>query len=67
MDDILNLENLSKTYNDFALKDINLNIPKGIIMGLVGENGAGKTTTIKLILNLIKRNQGSIKIGRAHV
>lgn len=62
MDDILKLEDLSKSYDDFTLKDINLRIPKGCIMGLVGENGAGKTTTIKLILNLIKRDQGNIKI-----
>ncbi len=62
MDDILLIENLYKTYDDFSLKNINLKIPKGIIMGLVGENGAGKTTTIKLILNLIKRDSGSIKI-----
>ncbi len=62
MGDILNLEELSKTYDGFALKNINLNIPKGCIMGLIGENGAGKTTTIKLILNLIKREKGNIKI-----
>ena len=62
MNDILSIEKTYKTYDDFTLKNINLNVPKGIIMGLVGENGAGKTTTIKLILNLIKRDKGSIKI-----
>lgn len=62
MENILNLENLSKAYDNFTLKDINLNIPKGSIMGLVGENGAGKTTTIKLILNLIKRDKGTIRL-----
>lgn len=62
MSDILKIEHLTKYYNDFTLKDIDFNIPKGSIMGLVGENGAGKTTTIKLILNIIKRDKGSIRI-----
>ncbi|MGN9163767.1 ABC transporter ATP-binding protein [Tissierellaceae bacterium HCP3S3_D8] len=62
MEHILSVENLSKKYNGFHLKDVGFNIPKGSIVGLVGENGAGKTTTIKLILNLIKRDSGSIKI-----
>jgi len=60
--DILNVEKLSKNYIDFKLKDITFSLPKGSIMGLIGENGAGKTTTIKLILNLIKKNSGSIKV-----
>jgi len=62
LSDILKIEHLTKYYNDFTLKDIDFNIPKGSIMGLVGENGAGKTTTIKLILNIIKRDKGSIRI-----
>jgi ABC-2 type transport system ATP-binding protein len=44
------------------MEDLNLTIPSGCIMGLVGENGAGKTTLIKLLLNIIKREKGSIKI-----
>ncbi|WP_426350652.1 ABC transporter ATP-binding protein [Alloiococcus sp. CFN-8] len=62
MKNILEINNLSKDYGEFKLKDINLNLPKGSIMGLIGENGAGKSTTIKLILNLIKRKSGDIKI-----
>lgn len=62
MEHILSVENLYKKYDGFHLKDVSFNIPKGSIVGLVGENGAGKTTTIKLILNLIKRDSGSIKI-----
>lgn len=58
----MNITNLSKQYDGFALKHINMSIPKGTIMGFVGENGAGKTTTIKLILNMIKRNSGSITV-----
>lgn len=60
--DILKVENLSKSYDDFSLKDVGFNLPKGSIMGLVGENGAGKTTIIKLILNLIKKEKGYIKV-----
>ena len=62
MEPILKVENLSKKYDGFALKNISFNLPKGSIMGLVGENGAGKTTTIKLILNLIKKDGGNINI-----
>lgn len=58
----LEIINLRKTYADFTLQDINLNIPQGTIMGLIGENGAGKTTTLKLILGLIHPEAGSIKI-----
>jgi ABC-2 type transport system ATP-binding protein len=60
--DNLRVENVTKEYKDFKLHNISFNIPKGSIMGLIGENGAGKTTIVKLILNLIKRNGGSIKI-----
>lgn len=62
MEYILDIENLSKDYDGFKLNEINFRLPKGSIMGLVGENGAGKTTTIKLLLNLIKKNNGSINI-----
>lgn len=62
MDNILEIKNLNKTYNRFKLKNINLELPKGMIMGLIGENGAGKSTTIKSILNIIKIDSGEIKI-----
>ncbi len=62
MENILEVKNLNKQYNDFALQDISFNIPKGMIMGFIGENGAGKTTTIKAILNIIKKYTGEIKI-----
>lgn len=62
MENILDINNLDKDYKEFSLKDISFNIPKGTIMGLIGENGAGKTTTIKLILNLIKSSGGNIEI-----
>ncbi len=59
---ILEIASLNKGYRDFQLRDINLALPKGSIMGLIGENGAGKTTTIKLILNLIRRDSGKITL-----
>ena len=61
MENILEVKNLSKKYNNFELKNINFNLPKGMIMGLIGENGAGKSTTIKSILNLINTNIGEFK------
>ncbi len=62
MENILEINNLSKSFPGFRLDNINIALPKGSIMGFVGENGAGKSTTIKLILNLLKRDQGEIKI-----
>lgn len=62
MENILEVKNLNKRYKGFELKNINLSLPHGMIMGLIGENGAGKTTTIKSILNLIKIDSGEIKI-----
>ena len=62
MENILITKNLSKKYEGFTLDEVSFQLPKGCIMGLVGENGAGKTTIIKLILNLIKKNSGSIQV-----
>ena len=62
MKNCLEIKDLCKSYGDFALDHLNLTIPGGTIMGLIGENGAGKTTTIKCILNLIRRDSGTITI-----
>lgn len=62
MENILEIKNLSKKYDGFELKNVNIELPKGMIMGFIGENGAGKTTTIKAILNIINRDAGEIKI-----
>ena len=62
MKNCLEIKDLCKSYGDFALDHVNLTIPGGTIMGLIGENGAGKTTTIKCILNLIRRDSGTITI-----
>lgn len=59
---ILEVKNLTKDYGDFILNDVSFEIPRGTIMGLIGENGAGKTTTINCILNEIDRTSGTIRI-----
>ena len=58
----LEIRNLTKSFKDFRLDNLSLTLPSGCIMGLIGENGAGKSTTIKLILDIIHKDGGSIKI-----
>lgn len=58
----IEIKNLTKSYGSFTLDGLNLALPTGCIMGLIGENGAGKSTTIKLILNMIHRESGSITV-----
>lgn len=58
----LELTNVRKKFNNFTLNNISFKLPKGFIMGFIGPNGAGKTTTIKLILNMLLRDSGDIKI-----
>ena len=63
MTNIIEIKNLVKKYDDkFKLGSIDLEIPSGVIVGLIGENGAGKTTLIKSILNILKIDEGNIKI-----
>ena len=54
---------VTKHYDSgFVLDDVTFDLPKGYIMGLIGPNGAGKSTLIKLILNMIRRDHGSIQV-----
>lgn len=63
MENIIEIKNLKKKYDDkFELDKIDITIPKGVIVGLIGENGAGKTTLIKSMLNIIKIDNGEINI-----
>ena len=62
MDYSIEIQNLCKKYTDFSLKNVSFNVPKGSIVGFIGENGAGKTTTIKSIVNLIRFDSGTIKV-----
>ena len=58
----IELKNVTKKYDGFTLDNINFNVPKGSIMGFIGQNGAGKTTTIRSILNLVPIDEGEIKM-----
>lgn len=58
----LELKNLSKSFPGFQLEPLNLTLPQGCIMGLIGENGAGKSTILKLILDMLHKDSGSITI-----
>jgi len=58
----IEINNLCKSYPGFTLDCLNLKLPSGCIMGLIGENGAGKSTTIKLILDMIKKDSGTITL-----
>lgn len=62
MTNAIEIHGLRKSYGDFCLKDINLTLPGGAILGLIGENGAGKTTTLKCILDLVRRDGGEITL-----
>ncbi|MBQ8827442.1 MAG: ABC transporter ATP-binding protein [Oscillospiraceae bacterium] len=58
----IEISNLTKKYDGFTLDNISFNVPKGTVMGFIGQNGAGKTTTIRSILNIIKTDSGTIKM-----
>jgi ABC-2 type transport system ATP-binding protein len=62
MNNILEVKGLRKEYKDFTLNDVSFTLEKGYIMGFIGPNGAGKSTTIKLIMNLARKDGGTIKI-----
>lgn len=58
----LEIKNLSKSFTGFKLDNLSLTLPSGCILGLIGENGAGKSTTIKLILDMLHKDSGTITI-----
>ena len=62
MENILEINELCKRYDEFALKNVSFSLPKGYIMGFVGENGSGKTTTIRAILNMARIDSGRISV-----
>lgn len=59
----LEIENISKRFGDFyAVKNLSFEIPEGTVYGLLGPNGAGKTTTIRMVMNIIIPDEGSIRV-----
>ena len=64
----IEIKGLTKKYDGFTLDNVSFSVPRGSIMGFIGQNGAGKTTTIKALLNIIRINDGTITmLGRDHV
>jgi ABC-2 type transport system ATP-binding protein len=62
MENILEINNLTKKFKNFKLDNINFSLEKGAVMGFIGQNGAGKTTTIKMIMNGNSKTSGTIKV-----
>ncbi|MDO5845803.1 MAG: ABC transporter ATP-binding protein [Methanocorpusculum sp.] len=62
MENAIEITSLSKNYPGFHLDNITFSLPRGSIMGFIGENGAGKTTTIKAVLGLIKKDAGTVRL-----
>ena len=60
MEAALQVTDLTKTYPGFKLDHVSFTLPQGAVMGLIGENGAGKSTTIKAILDLIRKDDGTV-------
>ena len=58
----LEIRDLTRHFGDFTLDSLNLTLPGGCILGLIGENGAGKSTTIRLILGMLRPDGGTVTI-----
>jgi ABC-2 type transport system ATP-binding protein len=58
----LEVKNLNKSFKEFSLKNVNIKVPAGKIVGLIGENGAGKTTIIKCVLDAMAKDSGEVKL-----
>ncbi|MGE7090441.1 ABC transporter ATP-binding protein [Lysinibacillus sp. NPDC048646] len=62
MENVIELQHVNKSFNGFQVKDLSITVKKGYVTGFIGGNGAGKSTTIKLIMNLLQQDSGSISI-----
>jgi ABC-type glutathione transport system ATPase component len=62
MSAILEVRNMQKSFKGFSLQEISFSMERGYIMGFIGPNGAGKSTTIKLIYELIMKQQHTLKL-----
>lgn len=64
----IEIKGITKKYDGFTLDNVSFDVPKGSIMGFIGQNGAGKSTTIRSLLNIIPINSGEIKLlGLDHI
>ncbi len=62
MENALTVLGLTKSYKDFTLDKVSFSVPRGAVVGLIGENGAGKSTTINAVLGLIQKEAGQVSI-----
>lgn len=62
MKNVVELKNVTKTFKDFSVKNINLQVKQGFVTGFIGANGAGKSTTIKMMMNLLKPDAGEVRL-----
>ena len=67
MNNAIEIKGLTKHFPGFALEGLNLTLPSGCILGLIGENGAGKSTTIKLLLGMLTPDAGSASVLGADI
>jgi ABC-2 type transport system ATP-binding protein len=62
MQNVIQMSGVCKSYKHFEIENLNLELPAGEIMGLVGVNGAGKSTTIRILMGLIQADAGSVNV-----
>ncbi|QXE00626.1 ABC transporter ATP-binding protein [Terribacillus sp. DMT04] len=62
MDNVVELNNVTKQFKDFSVKDLNLQVKRGFVHGFIGANGAGKSTTIKMMMNLLRPDSGEVRV-----
>lgn len=62
LNNVIEIKNLTKQFDDFTLNNVSLNIPSGTVVGLIGENGAGKSTLISSLLGILKSNYTKLTI-----
>ncbi|MDG1622867.1 ATP-binding cassette domain-containing protein, partial [Bacillus mobilis] len=55
MENVIELQNVSKSFKGFQIKNFSMEVKKGFVTGFIGGNGSGKSTTIKMIMNLMNR------------
>lgn len=62
MENVIELQHVNKAFNGFQMKDLSISVKKGFVTGFIGGNGVGKSTTIKMIMNLLQPDSGTISL-----